>query len=117
MLLLMVLGCAQPDDCQRVDADCEAGLKVDQCCPDDQPCFYEFSDGKTIECADDCAAEQEAMTDYCWAARTGTSGCIPESSCCRICSQSKACGDECIAANLNCDERPGCACNAEEVCE
>jgi hypothetical protein len=31
--------------------------------------------------------------------------------CCRICTQGKACGDSCIAAELACQASPGCACD------
>lgn len=31
--------------------------------------------------------------------------------CCRVCTTGKACGDSCIAENLNCNQPPGCACN------
>ena len=32
-------------------------------------------------------------------------------TCCRVCTTGKACGDSCIAQNLNCNVGPGCACN------
>lgn len=36
----------------------------------------------------------------------------PQSSCCKICSKSKACGDSCIAQDKTCNVGAGCACNA-----
>lgn len=36
----------------------------------------------------------------------------PSTSCCRVCTTGKACGNSCIAANLNCRAGVGCACNA-----
>ena len=33
------------------------------------------------------------------------------SSCCRVCTSGKACGDGCIAMNKTCHQPPGCACN------
>ena len=32
--------------------------------------------------------------------------------CCKVCRDSKACGDSCINVNLTCRQGPGCACNA-----
>lgn len=34
-------------------------------------------------------------------------------SCCRTCKKGKACGDGCIAHDAECNQPPGCACNAE----
>lgn len=34
------------------------------------------------------------------------------SSCCRTCKKGKACGDSCIAKDAECNEPPGCACDA-----
>ncbi len=42
--------------------------------------------------------------------------CVPAGSCCRICTSSKACGDSCINVGYNCNQPPGCACNASDVC-
>ena len=42
--------------------------------------------------------------------------CIPRSQCCRICSQSQACGDSCISVSYTCRKGRGCACDAWEVC-
>ena len=36
----------------------------------------------------------------------------PTRSCSRVCTTGKACGDSCIAANLNCNTPPGSACDA-----
>lgn len=33
-------------------------------------------------------------------------------TCCRVCTTGKACGDSCIARNLNCNKGAGCACDA-----
>jgi hypothetical protein len=33
-------------------------------------------------------------------------------TCCKICSDGKACGDSCIEATKTCEAGPGCACNA-----
>lgn len=33
------------------------------------------------------------------------------SSCCKVCSEGKACGDTCIAKNETCRVGSGCACN------
>lgn len=33
---------------------------------------------------------------------------------CRVCVNGKACGDSCINPDLNCQQPPGCACNANE---
>lgn len=44
----------------------------------------------------------------------GLSSCESESTtgtCTRICTTGKACGDTCIASNLNCNVGPGNACN------
>jgi hypothetical protein len=34
------------------------------------------------------------------------------SSCCKVCSAGKACGDSCIDASATCETVGGCACNA-----
>ena len=31
--------------------------------------------------------------------------------CCKVCKNSKACGDSCIPVNNNCNVGSGCACN------
>jgi hypothetical protein len=36
----------------------------------------------------------------------------PVSSCCKICSKGKACGDSCISRSYTCHKGPGCACDA-----
>lgn len=43
--------------------------------------------------------------------------CIPSDACCRVCAESQACGDACIASDLECSTEPGCACDAVDVCE
>lgn len=44
-----------------------------------------------------------------------TSGCKsssgPSSSCCKVCTTGKACGNSCIATTDTCNQPPGCACN------
>jgi endonuclease YncB( thermonuclease family) len=39
----------------------------------------------------------------------------PESSaaCCKVCTNSKACGNSCISRSKGCHKAPGCACNAQ----
>jgi endonuclease YncB( thermonuclease family) len=34
-------------------------------------------------------------------------------SCCKVCSTAKACGDSCISRAKTCHKAPGCACNAQ----
>jgi endonuclease/exonuclease/phosphatase family metal-dependent hydrolase len=41
----------------------------------------------------------------------GGAGTHSTVNCCRICRTSKACGDGCIARDLNCTQDPGCACD------
>jgi hypothetical protein len=43
--------------------------------------------------------------------------CVPREQCCKVCSKGKACGNTCIKADYNCHKGPGCACDAEDVCE
>lgn len=38
------------------------------------------------------------------------------SSCCKVCTNSQACGDSCISSSFNCHQPPGCACDSFEVC-
>ena len=33
------------------------------------------------------------------------------SSCCKVCTTGKACGNTCIATTDTCNQPPGCACN------
>ena len=44
-------------------------------------------------------------------AQQTSQGCNPSGSCTKICDKGKACGDTCIASNLNCNTPPGSACN------
>lgn len=39
-----------------------------------------------------------------------TKGSGPSSTCCKVCKDSKPCGDSCIAINQTCQVGPGCAC-------
>ena len=39
------------------------------------------------------------------------SSCSSGDTCCKTCTTGKACGDSCIAKNLNCNEGAGCACD------
>ena len=39
-----------------------------------------------------------------------------DSNCCKICDESQACGDSCIANDLECSQPPGCACEEWEAC-
>jgi hypothetical protein len=43
----------------------------------------------------------------------GTAGIDAPSpmSCCKVCTKGKACGNSCIAADKNCHQPPGCACD------
>lgn len=44
----------------------------------------------------------------------GTTACSDSTGpgqCCRVCTNSKACGDGCIALNKQCTKKRGCACN------
>ena len=41
----------------------------------------------------------------------GSSATDSSRNCCKICKESKACGDSCIARNQNCTKVGGCACN------
>ncbi len=44
--------------------------------------------------------------------------CTPRDQCCRVCGASQACGDACISQSSTCrKEEPGCACDAERVCQ
>jgi endonuclease I len=42
--------------------------------------------------------------------------CRQRSSCCRICKDSRACGDRCISVSTACGAEPGCACDAVGIC-
>ena len=44
-------------------------------------------------------------------------GCEPagSGSCCKVCKDSKPCGDSCIARNQTCNVGPGCACSGFSV--
>ncbi len=42
--------------------------------------------------------------------------CRHRSSCCRICSDSQACGDSCVSVSKTCGQEPGCACDAVGIC-
>jgi len=35
----------------------------------------------------------------------------PAGTCCKVCGDSKACGDSCISPDKNCTKPPGCACD------
>lgn len=38
-----------------------------------------------------------------------------ESSCCKVCEDSKPCGDSCISRSQTCNVGPGCACGGFAV--
>jgi hypothetical protein len=38
---------------------------------------------------------------------------VRDSSCCKICSTGKACGDSCISRSYTCHKGVGCACDAD----
>lgn len=38
-----------------------------------------------------------------------------ESACCKVCTDSKPCGDSCIARNQTCNKFGGCACSGFTV--
>ena len=42
--------------------------------------------------------------------------CTPAEDCCRVCTESQACGDACISNDNECSQEPGCACDAVDVC-
>lgn len=52
------------------------------------------------------ASATAPVLSACGGGNDGTFG-----SCCKICSEGKACGDTCIAKNLTCTKGVGCACN------
>lgn len=37
---------------------------------------------------------------------------VPKKICCKVCKNSQACGNSCIANRYTCHKAPGCACNA-----
>jgi hypothetical protein len=43
--------------------------------------------------------------------------CRERSSCCKVCSKGKACGNSCISRSKNCHKGRGCACDETEICE
>lgn len=50
-------------------------------------------------CVEPGCTDQTGMPAYC------------ESDCCKVCENSKPCGDSCIATNQTCNVGPGCACS------
>ena len=40
-------------------------------------------------------------------------GDTPTGVCCKVCTNSQACGDSCISKSYTCYQPPGCACNAK----
>ncbi len=50
------------------------------------------------------AASGPPLTAACSKDSTG-------SSCCKVCTTGKACGDTCIQKTDTCNQPPGCACN------
>ncbi len=43
--------------------------------------------------------------------QTRTSTYSPKTTCCKVCSKGKACGNSCISRDKTCHQPPGCACN------
>lgn len=43
--------------------------------------------------------------------------CIPRALCCKTCDEGKACGNACIGRSRSCQKEPGCACDADLICE
>ena len=64
--------------------------------------------------------EDSPFTDSCGAApwNVNNEGEVeepeePGEECCKVCTNSQACGDSCISADATCNAEPGCACQAE----
>lgn len=49
-------------------------------------------------------------------ARVASQYCVPAETCCKVCTQGKACGDSCISASNECHEGQGCACDSVAIC-
>ena len=65
---------------------------------------------------DDGSSGSGAGSDSGSGSGSSDTDCIHESSCCKVCDESKACGDSCIPASSTCHQPRGCACDSWEVC-
>lgn len=98
--------------CKRMYIDCQGFVfsKIDGSRAPYDECKFEIND--LDECQHACIARsscEPAEINSCF-----QSECKNEEvsgTCCRVCTTGKACGDSCIARNLQCNEPPGCACN------
>lgn len=62
-------------------------------------------------------ADRAASSPHARIAVSDETSCTPRSSCCKVCSTGKACGDSCISRSYICRKEKGCACNSEDVCD
>ena len=130
MLFFLFVACARPEFClpglEAIPEDCP--IAVYEVCTDDRSIGTIRFDG-TIRrpCRDiECTNERQVVLDRCrilgWEgdnpnnADSGDPPCTPERQCCRVCTDSQACGDSCISRDLTCNEGDGCACDAADVC-
>ena len=64
-----------------------------------------------------CGGEDDSKPPTGGADSEAQEECIPADQCCKVCGDSQPCGDSCIAADLECSQEPGCACDSSVVCE
>lgn len=90
-------------------------------CLQDDPCEGETYEGRcdgneVIWCEDGVVHTDacDAGTSCGYSDQNMYYACVPDQdqSCCKVCSQGKACGDTCIAVDATCSQPAGCACDA-----
>jgi len=62
---------------------------------------------------EDCTENTKTLTDdFCsYLCPLPVQQPLITTSCCKVCSQGKACGDSCISKSYTCHKAPGCACD------
>ena len=131
-IIALMAGCGSSTcDLDRYPNRCADGSIMAVCCDDKKPprgvegCAFVLSSGRDVPCDGSCDVDfvaQADAEDICYpegaplATTSSSTDCIPAAQCCKVCDASQACGDSCIANDLNCSQPDGCACEEWEVC-
>ena len=58
-----------------------------------------------------CTSQQQAYIKSTTPTQPTYSSPTPKTTCCKVCTKGKACGDSCISRSYTCHKSAGCACN------
>jgi hypothetical protein len=119
LALLLLLSCRRETECRNwidddedgwtdlADWDCDEGRHCNDGRDNDEDGLLDTDD------EEDCP-QPDPSTDDAGDDTDTTTGC--RSDCCKVCTDSQACGDSCISRSSECHTYGGCACDAGEAC-